>query len=196
MSKKVYNNTVSNFKQIRRKDSLKSIQDDDSLTYLKNRVTYEKLKENLNSPLFTTTSRDGLIFKETTCETEKNSTLKSTLKKMVQLKKHRIQLSRELVSQKEGMSKKEKIRLELENEFLHHKFENNALKDDISSNENILAVSKENFSQMNLYCERLKTRFKDFVETVDKYEDKIKSSKKEKEEMVKKYEANLAVLSK
>lgn len=196
MSNPSYLHTIGEFKiKSRRKTSQKSLNNDDSVTYLKNRVTFEKLKENLNSPLFTSTSRDGFKFKDTTCETEKNTTLKTTLKKMVELKKHRIELSKELVSNKEGMSKRQKMWLELENEYLHHKFENEKLREDVGASERILDMTNENYEKINKYCESLKTRFRDFVDTVDKYEEKIKNSMREKDEMVKKYEATLTALS-
>ena len=191
---KSFNKTVPNF-HTNGKESIKSFHDEDSLSDLKNKMTFEKLKENLTSRMLTATSRDGLIFKDTLCETEKNFTLKSTIKKMVELKRKKIHLSKELVTQKTGMCKKEKLRLDLMNEYLHYKYENDKLKDDVFSNEKFLLHSKENFNRILKYCEHLKVRFKDFVETVNNYEEKIKRERREKDEIVKKYEANLAVLS-
>ncbi len=156
-----YNNTVSAFKNIKKVQR----KENDSFVCLKNKITFETLKENLHSPLLSSNSLD-FRYKETICETEKNSTMKSTLRKMMQIKKHNQELSKDLISKKEGLTRRDKLRTDLESEYLFHKNENESLKENVEVTQRLLEVSKENYDKISIYCKGLKEKYRDLVVTV------------------------------
>ena len=196
MSKK-YNNTISNFKNINKVTNKKV----DSFEILKKKITFENLRENLLSSV--QTSSEENYFRETYCETQKNSTLKKTLKEMLQYKKNGIQLSRNLLSDKEGIFKKEKNKALLESEYEEYRKENDYIKTDIILSEKVHSVSNKNNELMSEYREELKFKYKDFVATVlimihqvDRYEENIKQTQREKEDMINSYEDSISTMSK
>jgi hypothetical protein len=95
-----------------------------------------------------------------------SSTLKKVLQKMIDVKKSNIHLSKSILNDKAAIIKKEKLLAELNTEINHFKKENEKLKEDLDHTEKVKAKCQRNEKGVKAYCNTLRGKFKDFVETV------------------------------
>jgi len=115
---------------------------------------------------------------------------------MIEVKKSNIHLSRSILTDKAAIIKKEKLLSELNNEIKHFKKENERLKDDLEHTEKVKAKCEENEKGVKEYCNTLRGKFKNFVETIDMYEKTIKELKVEEENIIKTNEEKISKLNK
>lgn len=124
------------------------------------RISREKL---------TTTERknDNISVKDNAFGDPSN-TLKKVLQKMIDVKKSNIHLSKSILNDKAAIIKKEKLLSELTTEINHFKKENERLKEELEYTEKIKAKCERNEKGVKSYCNTLRGKFKEFVETVPK----------------------------
>jgi hypothetical protein len=95
-----------------------------------------------------------------------SNTLKKVLQKMIDVKKSNIHLSKSILIDKTSIIKKEKLLSELSSEIRHFKVQNEKLREDLENTEKIKAKCEKNEKGVKAYCNTLRGKFKDFVETV------------------------------
>jgi len=104
---------------------------------------------------------------------------------MLDIKKSNLSLTKQILNDKQSIAKKEKLLQELTMEINHFKNQNNVLKQDLEITDKLKQKCEKNQKGVTQYCNGLRGKFKNFVETIEMYEKTIKELKIEEENIIK-----------
>ena len=110
---------------------------------------------------------------------------RSVIKNMLLMKKTNNLLSHEILEKKKNILLKEKLIRQLCDEFSFQNLENIYLKSDYKTIVDLKNKCEINRNGVTDYCNHLKTKFKSFVQIIEKYEENICDLKKKRENIIK-----------
>jgi hypothetical protein len=122
--------------------------------------------------------------------------MKTVLKQMLDYKKTNKNISKEVIEKIKFASWKEKMILQLYEELNYHMKDNSVLTGSLERISNLKNECELNRNLISEYCEKLKSQFKSFVETIEMYEERIQILKKEREQLIRTNEAIIDMKSK
>lgn len=177
-------------KESQRSESLKEIRKNLEINDLKVNL----LKNSTASNFYISKEKSKFPFEEVNkkCNDLNSSPdkqqIKNILRKMLDIKKENLRMSRNILKIHTNNNTKEKIIIQLNEEMNHFKFKNKFIKENLDDLTSVREKCEINRDGVIEFCNNLKKRYKSFMEIINKYEFSIKSLNEERESIVKTFE--------